>query len=369
MVKVQAKKATVVAKKPANKKTSIRSKPAPAKTAAAKKAAPKPAARKTAPSKPARVVKTPAKAAPKKALKKVARPASKAQKVQKVTKPAAKALAKSAKPAKGRKIAAIKPSLKKTVKVAAGKSAQAPAKASARTAPKKPAVAESTGKAGAKAPALKTVPAPASSKGVAKTPAVAAARPIAVAASDDKKRARRPRPRVQSNGAPVAAWLNAGEKPRPSSFIPAPARAEAPSLVAAPPASSDRLIRTEDLTDLAVRTVPVRIDVEHGGGRTDVHINPEEVVLRVGEGIEWDFRYFGGADVTIDEIVIEFEKPSPFAVALFRSRKPGPARPHRQLSSAAQASAIGKRFRYTVRAMNAFRTEMAAVQPWVTITA
>src|SRR5256885_10033245 len=35
-----------------------------------------------------------------------------------------------------------------------------------------------------------------------------------------------------------------------------------------------------------------------------------EVELRVAEGIEWDFRYIGGADVIIDEIIIEFEKPS-----------------------------------------------------------
>jgi hypothetical protein len=182
-----------------------------------------------------------------------------------------------------------------------------------------------------------------------------------------KPRLRRPRPRVQSNGAPVAAWLPQGEKPRPSSFIPAPARAEAPSLIAAPPASSDRLIRPEDVTEFVTRTVPIRVDIEQSGGRVYIGVNPEEVVLRAGEGIEWDFRYFGGADVTCDEIVIEFEKPSPFANASFRSRKPGAARPHRQLSGAAQKTSAGTRVRYTIKAMTAFKTELATAGPRVSI--
>src|SRR5256885_13071563 len=84
-----------------------------------------------------------------------------------------------------------------------------------------------------------------------------------------------------------------------------------------------------------------------------------EVELRVGEGIEWDFRYIGGADVIIDEIVIEFEKPSPFGGSVFRSRRPGAARPHRQLSGAAQKSAAANRGQYTIRALNAFKPEMA----------
>src|SRR5205085_2213099 len=97
--------------------------------------------------------------------------------------------------------------------------------------------------------------------------------PRPVAPEADKKRARRSRPRVTSSGAPAANWLNKGEKPRPSSFIPAPARAEAPSLIAAPPASSDRLISAGELTEFAVRTVPVRVDIEQGGGRSYVAIN------------------------------------------------------------------------------------------------
>lgn len=193
--------------------------------------------------------------------------------------------------------------------------------------------------------------------------AVARAVPAVVAKAVDAKKARtrRPRPRVHSNGAPVANWLPQGvDKPRPSSFIPAPPRAEAPSLIAAPPASSDRLIRPEDVTEFVTRTVPVRVDVEQGGGRVFISVNPEEVSLRPGEGIEWDFRYLGGADVTVDELVVEFEKPGPFSTMTFKSRKPGTARPHRQLSGAVQKTATGKRFQYTIRAMSAFKTELAS---------
>ena len=137
--------------------------------------------------------------------------------------------------------------------------------------------------------------------------------------------------------------------------------------MAAPPASSDRLVGSHELTEFAVRTVPVRVDVEAGAGRLFLSILPMEVELRVGEGIEWDFRYIGGADVIIDEIIIEFGKPSPFATVTFRSRRPGAARPHRQLSGAAQKSAAGKRAQYTIRAMNAFKTEMANARPWVNV--
>lgn len=185
----------------------------------------------------------------------------------------------------------------------------------------------------------------------------------------DAKRARtrRPRPRIHSEGAPVAAWLPQGEKPRPSSFIPAPARAEAPSLIAAPPASSDRLIRPEDVTEFVTRTVPIRVDIEMGGGRVYIGVNPEEVTLRPGEGIEWDFRYVGGADVTVDEIIIEFEKPAPFSSVAFKSRKPGAARPHRQLSGPAQKGVAGSRVRYAIRAMTAFKTELASTRPHLTV--
>jgi hypothetical protein len=212
--------------------------------------------------------------------------------------------------------------------------------------------------------ATKTVPKPAPAP--SKAPPKAGIPPRVV---PEKKRARRPRTRVPSGGTAVATWFTQGEKPRPSSFIPAPPRAEAPSLVAAPPASSDRLVANHELTEFAVRTVPVRVDVEAGGGRIFLSTNPDEVILRIGEGIEWDFRYIAGADVIVDELIIEFEKPSPFQQSTFRSRRPGTARPHRQLSGAVHKNAAGKRIRYNIRAINAFKTEMAVARPWVTVTA
>jgi hypothetical protein len=256
-------------------------------------------------------------------------------------------------------------------RVAPRKPASRPAKPVKKAAkPAKPApkiakkVAKAVKKAAAALPSRPVAVAPAA----AKAP-VAPKTPAAPRAADVKKaRARRMRPRVHSNGTPVAAWLPpGGEKPRPSSFIPAPPRAEAPSLIAAPPASSDRLIRPEDVTEFVTRTVPVRVDVEQSGGRVFIAVNPEDITLRPGEGIEWDFRYFGGADVTVEELLVEFEKPSPFSHQSFRSRKPGAARPHRQLSGAAQKTAAGRRVRYEIKAMSPFKTELATAKPYVTI--
>jgi hypothetical protein len=113
----------------------------------------------------------------------------------------------------------------------------------------------------------------------------------------------------------------------------------------------------------------VRIDVEQGAGRYYVIANPMEVSVRVGEGIEWDFRYIGGADVSVDEVIVELEKPSPFSQAVFRTRKPGGARPHRQLSGGALPTAAGRRIQYTVRAMNQFKTELANTKVWLNVTA
>jgi hypothetical protein len=223
-------------------------------------------------------------------------------------------------------------------------------------------------------PALKpkaVKPAPAAAPVAPKVPAAtnsAVPKPPAVVAADEKKRGRRARPRVHSSGAPAASWLST-EKPRPASFIAAPARAEAPSAVAAPPASSDRLIRPDDVDHPAVRIVPVRIDVEQAAGRYYVIANPLEVSVRVGEGIEWDFRYLGGADVSVEEVVVELEKPSPFAQSTFRTRKPGGARPHRQLSGGALPAAAGKRIPYTVRAINQFKTELANTRLFLNVTA
>jgi hypothetical protein len=211
-------------------------------------------------------------------------------------------------------------------------------------------------------PAAKSV-----TKVAAKTVTGAVAAVARPAAPADEKKRRRSRTRVTSNGPATAAWFSQGDRPRSSSFIPAPPRAEAPSLVAAPPASSDRLVGSHELTEFAVRTAPVRIDIESSGGRIYLSINPNEANLRAGEGIEWDFRYLGGADVVIEELIIEFAKPSPFTTTVFRSRRPGAARPHRQLSGPAQPSSAGKRLQYTVRAFNAFKTEMAVATPAIVV--
>ena len=241
-------------------------------------------------------------------------------------------------------------------RVAARRKPPRPVRAVKKAAPR--VVAKATKAVKRTVAAVPPKPVAAAKAAVARAVTAAVSRPVV----DVKKaRARRTRPRVHSNGAPVAAWLPQGvDKPRPSSFIPAPPRAEAPSLIAAPPASSDRLIRPEDVTEFVTRTVPVRVDVEQGGGRVFISVNPEEVSLRPGEGIEWDFRYLGGADLAVDELVIEFEKPSPFSTMAFKSRKPGTARPHRQLSGPVHKSSTGKRVGYTIRAISPFKTELAS---------
>ncbi|HET7434190.1 MAG TPA: hypothetical protein VFN10_05695 [Thermoanaerobaculia bacterium] len=303
--------------------------------------------------------KAPAKAAAKaivKAVKKVAKAAPKAAKKVAAAKAPAIVKPKAVKPAvKKAPVAAPKVAPKAAPKAAAAKPApKAEAKPAAKVAaPKAVAPPKAAAPKVAAPKAIAAKPAPA--------PAPAPARPTGPVVVDDKKRARRARPRVTSSGAPAASWLTS-EKPRAASFIPAPPRAEAPSAIAAPPASSDRLIRPEDLNDIAVRTVPVRVDIEQAAGRFYVIPNPQEVTLRAGEGIEWDFRYFGGADVTVEEIIIEFEKPSPFLLQKFQTKKPGTARPHRQMSGGVQATATGKRVEYVIRAMTPFRTELASAR-------
>lgn len=334
MAKVQGKKAAAAGKSAA-KKVAARVKSAAG--AAKKKVAPKKAA-------------TP----PKPAAKKTAVPKKPVKKAAAAAKTVAKASVKAAKAVKTAAKKAVAKVAKPVVNVAkAAKAAKAAAPKAAPKAPKPPALKV----------APKAVPPPPPRGPVAVPPPPPAAR----APEPEKKRGRRARPRVTSSGAPAAAWLST-EKPRPASFIPAPARAEAPSAVAAPPASSDRLIRPDDVEHPAVRIVPIRIDVEQGAGRFYVHANPMEATIRPGEGIEWDFRYLGGADVSVEEVVVEFEKPSPFGQASFRTRKPGGARPHRQLSGGALPAAAGRRIQYTVRAINPFKTELANTRIWVTIT-
>ncbi len=354
MAKVQGKKAaTSLKKKAATKKVASgkkSKKPAPKKTAAAK---PKAAVKKKAPS-PKKKSSPKKKPAPKKAAPKKAAPKKAAPRKASAKKASPKkASAKKAAPQKAApKKAAPKSAEKKAVLKAAAKPVSKPA---AKPAAKAEKTAEAKVRTAAKA-AAKAVLKAAAAPGTAR-----------VAPADEKKR-RRSRPRVTSSGPATAAWFSQGDRPRSSSFIPAPPRAEAPSLVAAPPASSDRLVGSHELTEFAVRTVPVRIDIEAGGGRIYLTINPNETTLKVGEGIEWDFRYLGGADVIIEEMFIEFVKPSPFSHTVFRSRRPGAARPHRQLSGPALTSAAGKRLQYTVRAFNAFKTEMATATPELVVS-
>lgn len=168
----------------------------------------------------------------------------------------------------------------------------------------------------------------------------------------------------------MANWLTPENRPRPSSFIPAPPRAESPSLVAAPPASSDRLVHPEHLKEHepGIRTYPVRIEIEQSAGRVYVVTNPEQLSLRVGEGVEWDFRYLGGADAIVEEVVIDLDKPTPFAKLSFKSHKPGSARPHRQLSGPVLPSAAGKRFQYTIRCLNLIKREVGTGKPYLVVT-
>jgi len=280
--------------------------------------------------------------------------------------------------AAAKKSAAKKPAARPKAKKPAPKAKKpTPPKKAAKPKPKPKPKAKPKPKPKAK-PKAKAKPAPPPPKPARPAPVKAPPRPPvafphppappkAKPAAEEKKRTRRSRPKVTSSGPATAAWFVQGG-PRPSSFIPAPARAEAPSLVAAPPASSDRLVAEHELTHIAVRTVPMRVDVEAAAGRVYLNINPNEVTLKVGEGIEWDFRYLGGADIVVEEMVIEFEKPSPFGQTTFRSRRPGAARPHRQLSGAAQKAATGRRVQYTIRAFNGFKMELANARPWVTIS-
>lgn len=184
---------------------------------------------------------------------------------------------------------------------------------------------------------------------------------------------RRPRLKIPHDSVPTAAWFPQPNesRPRPSSFIPAPPRAESPSLVAAPPASSDRLFREDDLEDSrsGIRTVPVRVDMEQGGGKTYVIINPEQITVKAGDGIEWDFRYVGGSDASIDEVSVEFAKPHPLGKGVLKSRKPGSARPHRQVSGIVPMSAVGSQIHYVIHCLNLMKTEIARGRGLISVIA
>jgi hypothetical protein len=361
MAKVQVKKGSKSKKSAASKpaarvKSAKKPTPKPKKAAAkpakaAKKAAPKPKSKpKVTPKKPAAKKPAPKKAAVKKPARKKAAPKKAA-----VKKPAPK------------KAAPKKPTPKKAAPKPAPKAAAKPAPAKAPAKPAAPKAKAVAAPPKAKpAPAAKVVKSPAKTPGKAAAVVAGAAAPVVRKPADEKKK-RRPRTRITSSGPATAAWF--GERTRPSSFIPAPPRAEAPSLVAAPPASSDRLVSDSELTEFAVRTVPVRVDVEATAGRILLAVSPMEVSLSVGEGVEWDFRYLAGADVIIDELIVEFEVPSPFGTRIFRSRRPGAARPHRQLSGPVTKASAGRRAQYTIRAMNAFKMELSQIKPAVAVVA
>lgn len=371
MVKAQGKKATAGTKAAAKKVVArVKSRPVTArkKVAAKKKpaASARPAARKAAKAAP--------KPAPKASAKTVKKGASPAKSpARSPLKTALKAVAKVVKTATkkvtARVVAKASPALTKAASSAVKTKAVKgrPAAPNVPALPK-PATAAKTAATKPGSPKSAVAPLPVTKTAVVKPAPEKPAGAKPAPAPEEKKRGRRARPRIHSSGAPAASWLST-EKPRPASFIAAPARAEAPSAIAAPPASSDRLHRPDDVGHPAVRTVPVRIDIEQAAGRFYVIANPLEVTVRVGEGIEWDFRYIGGADVTIEEVVVELEKPSPFTQTIFRTRKPGGARPHRQLSGGALPAAAGKRTQYTVRAINQFKTELARTQLFLSVTA
>jgi len=116
-----------------------------------------------------------------------------------------------------------------------------------------------------------------------------------------------------------------------------------------------------------IRTSPIRVDIEQSGGRTHVFPSPEALTIRAAEGVEWDFRYVGGADVIIEEVVIEFQKPGPFGKASFRSSRPGSARPHRQISGPALKESAGKSFDYTIRCFDLVKNPVATAKLRLTV--
>ncbi|MGK2858386.1 MAG: hypothetical protein ACSLFQ_14395, partial [Thermoanaerobaculia bacterium] len=315
------------------------------------KAKPAPKAVKTAPKKPAKPAKPdpkkvakPAKPAPKKVAKQV-KVAPK--KPAKATRPVAKAALKRVAAPAGKSSASAKKVAVAAKPVAKKALAKKPSAPPARAGKPAPATKAADGRKGAPAPAAKPV---------------VVAKPAAKPAAPKAAKARRTRrgPRVTPTSAPLATWISQ-EGSRPSSFIPAPPRAKSAFTVAAAPASSDRLMREEDLAPpKPIKTVPVLVHVEQHSGRIEINCYPPVVELTPGAAVEWDFRYFGGVDVLVDHIVIEIQKPSPFSKATYKSPKPGSARPHRQMTDLVSAKSAGLTLKYTIHAVNAYRTELAS---------
>lgn len=144
------------------------------------------------------------------------------------------------------------------------------------------------------------------------------------------------------------------------SFLPAPPRAEAPSTVAAPPASSDRIIRSDEALNLpAIRVAPVRVEIEQSMGRTHIFLHPPEITLRQGDGIEWDFRYLGGTDTFIERIKISFEGANLFSSQRFDTKNPGAARPHRLLTGRLAEGASTGTYTYALEAVDLWGNSVA----------
>jgi len=353
MARAKANKA-----KPTAKKTSKTSKASGAKKPAAKpaaKASKAKVAKKTpkAPSKKAKPAARPAvkKAAPKAgsrtkkvAAKKTAPKKTAAKKA--VAKPAKKAVAKQGRKAPAKKVAPKKPAPKKA---AAKKTVVKNAKdATKKVAPKKPATE-------------KPVPVEKKKAGIAEVKAAAVRLKKKVS-----KRGRR-RQRVTPTSTPLANWIPK-DGLRPSSFLPAPPRAHSAFTVAAAPASSDRLVRAEDLAPPApIRTIPVLVFVTQEGGRIQIRTNPITVEVAPGDAVEWDFRYSGGSDVLVTQVAIEISRPSPFGKTSYKSAKPGSARPHRHVSDLVKDKALGTTTEYTIHCTNAFKTELATGQASIVV--
>jgi hypothetical protein len=123
---------------------------------------------------------------------------------------------------------------------------------------------------------------------------------------------------------------------------------------------ADRVVRASDLTGVGTtyRVHPIRIDIEYSAGRMLLIPNPEELRIRSGEGVEWDFRYTGGANLMIEEIIIELPKGAPFQKAVLRAKKPTAPR-HRVLTGAAAAVSDDWVGNYTIRCLNSFKSEVA----------
>jgi hypothetical protein len=301
------------------------------------------------------------------------KPSRKPQKPKKKTAPpppAARARAK-ARPAPAKKSSPAKaaPAPSHKAKSATLKSA-APLKAAPPKATPAKAVPNKTAATKAAPPKAAPPRAPEKKAGPKAVPPPAPATRPSPKPPAESKRARRPRTRLHGDSGITATWFTPENRPRPSSFIPAPPRAEAPSLVAAPPATSDRIVHPADLlAEANIRTFPVRIDIEQTFGRVSIMPRPEFIAIRVGEGLEWDFRYLAGTDAIVDEVVIEFDKPSPFPKNVMKSRKPGSARPHRQVSGPASAGAAGKTFPYRIRCINIVKAEVAMVEATLVVRA